>query len=333
MSDNVKLYRKIADSVADAIESGQYKLGDRLPTERELAEQFGVSRPTLREAMIALEMLGMIEARHGLGIYVTGNVRPSRPVGRDRLRDRRLRADRGPPPVRGRGRRPGRHLDQRRADRRTRGLLERMHQRRRDRGEDADRDFHMIIARATGNGAIIATIENLWDWRNRSPLARNILTRARGMGLEPRIVEHRRVVDALKARDPAAARQAMRDHLERVIDHLLHATETEAVQRASRRPKARRSAIAKRVAISAHLPMRRIKGFPRQGRKGAETDNCQRWRSEGPLTGKTPMTAFDPEPTFGWSASGRRAERLVTGEVVISASDPLRPRRTHFTAR
>jgi DNA-binding FadR family transcriptional regulator len=90
----------------------------------------------------------------------------------------------------------------------------------------------MVIARASGNGAIIATIENLWDWRNRSPLARNILTRARGMGLEPRIVEHRRVFEALKARDPAAARQAMRDHLERVIDHLLHATETEAVERA-----------------------------------------------------------------------------------------------------
>ena len=79
MSDNVKLYRRIADSVADAIEAGQYRLGDRLPTERELAEQFGVSRPTLREAMIALEMLGMIEARHGLGIYVTGNVRPVAP--------------------------------------------------------------------------------------------------------------------------------------------------------------------------------------------------------------------------------------------------------------
>jgi DNA-binding FadR family transcriptional regulator len=108
--------------------------------------------------------------------------------------------------------------------------MERMRARKEIQGEDADRDFHMIIARATGNGAIIATIENLWDWRNRSPLARNILTRARGMGLEPRIVEHRRVVDALKARDPAAARQAMRDHLERVIDHLLHATETEAVQ-------------------------------------------------------------------------------------------------------
>ena len=128
-------------------------------------------------------------------------------------------------------------------------LLRKMHDEEEIRGEDADREFHLTIARATGNGAIIATIENLWDWRNRSPLARNILARARGLGLEPRIAEHRRVVEALKARDPATARLAMRDHLERVIDHLLHATETEAVQRAKQETKARRDTIAKRVAI------------------------------------------------------------------------------------
>ena len=80
-------------------------------------------------------------------------------------------------------------------------LMVRMHEEEEVAGEDADREFHMIIARATGNGAIMATIENLWDWRNRSPLARNILTRARGMGLEPRINEHRRVYEALKARE------------------------------------------------------------------------------------------------------------------------------------
>ncbi len=63
------------------------------------------------------------------------------------------------------------------------------------------------------------------------------------------IEEARRVFEALKARDPAAARQAMRDHLERVIEHLLHATETEAVQRAKQETSTRRDAIAKRVAI------------------------------------------------------------------------------------
>jgi len=249
MADNVKLYRRIADTVAEAIEAGQYRLGDRLPTERELAEQFGVSRPTLREAMIALEMLGMIEARHGLGIYVTGNVRPVVPsaeidvdVGAFELIEAR-RLFEGEAAALAATSITDDQLQQLEA------LMVRMHEEEEVAGEDADREFHMIIARATGNGAIMATIENLWDWRNRSPLARNILTRARGMGLEPRINEHRRVFEALRARDPHAARQAMRDHLERVIDHLLHATETEAVQKAQQETSARRNAIAKRVAI------------------------------------------------------------------------------------
>ncbi|WP_419318084.1 FadR/GntR family transcriptional regulator [Caulobacter sp. ErkDOM-E] len=249
MADNVKLYRRIADTVADAIEAGHYKLGDRLPTERELAEQFGVSRPTLREAMIALEMLGMIEARHGLGIYVTSNARPAAPpheidfeIGAFELIEAR-RLFEGEAAALAATSIDDAQLAQLEA------LMVRMHEEEEITGEDADREFHMIIARATGNGAIIATIENLWDWRNRSPLARNILARARGMGLEPRINEHRRVFEALKARDPAAARQAMRDHLERVIEHLLHATETEAVQRAKQETSTRRDAIAKRVAI------------------------------------------------------------------------------------
>jgi GntR family transcriptional repressor for pyruvate dehydrogenase complex len=250
MADNVKLYRRIADTLADAIEAGKYRLGDRLPTERELAEQFGVSRPTLREAMIALEMLGLIEARHGLGIYVTGNVRPVVPsaeidvdVGAFELIEAR-RLFEGEAAALAATSISDEQLAQ----------LERLMERMRDvaedaGGEDADREFHMTIARATGNGAIIATIENLWDWRNRSPLARTILARARNMGMEARIQEHYRVFEALKARDPKAARQAMRGHLERVIDHLLHATETEAVQKAKQETSARRNAIAKRVAI------------------------------------------------------------------------------------
>jgi GntR family transcriptional repressor for pyruvate dehydrogenase complex len=250
MAENVKLYRRIADSIADAIEGGQYKLGDRLPTERELAEQYGVSRPTLREAMIALEMLGMIEARHGLGIYVTGCVRPPASTGAEvdieigafeLIEARRLFEGEAAALA------AATITDEQIAQ--LEALMQRMAREEEIRGEDADREFHMVIARASGNGAIIATIENLWLWRDRSPLARNILSRARGMGLEPRIVEHRRVFEALKARDPAAARQAMRDHLERVIDHLLHATETEAVQRARQETSERRSAIAKRVAI------------------------------------------------------------------------------------
>lgn len=248
MAVSGKLYRRLADSIAAEIEAGKYNVGERLPTERELAEQFGVSRPSLREALIALEMLGMIEARHGLGIYVTRAQLPLTAAAYDfeigafeLIEARRLFEGEAAA------------LAAATIDDEALAELERLLGLMSDedelKAEDADREFHMVIARATGNGAIVATIENLWELRNRSPLARNILTRARGGGLEPRIVEHRRVVDALKAHDPAEARQAMRDHLERVIEHLLHATETEAMEKAQQESEARRSQVAKRIAL------------------------------------------------------------------------------------
>jgi len=66
-----KLYQQLARSIADGIKGGVYPRGRRLPSERDLAEKFGVSRPTVREAMIALEIQGFVESRHGSGVYVT----------------------------------------------------------------------------------------------------------------------------------------------------------------------------------------------------------------------------------------------------------------------
>src|SRR5687767_1190268 len=65
-----KLYQQIARAIATAIAAGRYAPGERLPSERELAEEFGVSRPTIRDAMIALEFQGLVEARPGSGVYV-----------------------------------------------------------------------------------------------------------------------------------------------------------------------------------------------------------------------------------------------------------------------
>ena len=66
-----RLYVKIAEQLRGLIEAGVYKPGDRFPAERALAEKLGVSRPTIREAMIALEISGIIEIRTGSGIYVS----------------------------------------------------------------------------------------------------------------------------------------------------------------------------------------------------------------------------------------------------------------------
>ena len=68
--DTQKLYQQIARTIAAAVEDGRYAPGDKLPSERELAEDFGVSRPTIRDAMIALEFQGLVEARQSSGVYV-----------------------------------------------------------------------------------------------------------------------------------------------------------------------------------------------------------------------------------------------------------------------
>ena len=65
-----RLYQELARQLLAAIASGQYAVGDRLPAERELAAEFNVSRPTVREAIIALEVQGLVEVRVGSGAYV-----------------------------------------------------------------------------------------------------------------------------------------------------------------------------------------------------------------------------------------------------------------------
>src|SRR5258705_13296272 len=67
-----RLYRQIADQIRTLIRSGEFPAGARLPPERDLAKQLGVSRPSVREALIALEVEGLVEVRIGWGIYVLG---------------------------------------------------------------------------------------------------------------------------------------------------------------------------------------------------------------------------------------------------------------------
>ncbi|ESQ77707.1 FadR/GntR family transcriptional regulator [Asticcacaulis sp. AC402] len=250
MSVSKKLYRQIADSIAADIDSGRYKPGDRLPTERDLAVQFGVSRPTLREALIALEILGMIEAKHGLGILVTENKGKAAPISDSEIGAFEL--------IEARRLFEGEvaamaatlvHDDQ---IAELEKLVLSMDDPDPAKAEAADREFHISIANITGNGAMVACVENLWDWRYRSPLAKAILARAADLGMKQRIDEHTGIMNALKARSSVQARQAMHDHMDRVIDHLLNATEVLAVENAKQACHDRRKAMSRRFkALSA----------------------------------------------------------------------------------
>ncbi len=262
MDSKSKLYQKLADAIATTIRSGQYAVGDRLPTERELAQQYGVSRPTLREALIALEILGMIEAKHGHGIVVTQPKSKPAPfddseIGAFELIEAR-RLFEGEVAAMAATLVQDEHIQE------LERLLLLMGGDDQEKCEQADREFHMLIAEISGNGAVAATVENLWDWRYRSPFARNILARAADLGMTDRIAEHTGILNALKQRSPTAARQAMHEHLERVIEHLLNATEIDAVETAKKASHERRKALTSRFKALATdgspiLPSRRSK--------------------------------------------------------------------------
>lgn len=240
-----KLYQRIAETLAGQIADGQYPVGGRLPGERDLAARFDVSRPTIREAMIALEMRGMVEARHKSGIYVVDAAGHGAPVELDvgafELIEARTAIEGEAAAL------AAVSIDQAALDE-LRGLLGRMSGEEEQPGKvDVDRAFHLLIATATGNSLLRSMVESLWDIRTRSPLCVHMFAQARRNGVAPRVDEHEAIVEALAARDSKAARAAMRRHLHQVTEDLLEATRLEMIERAHADHDAHRSAVRRRT--------------------------------------------------------------------------------------
>ena len=232
---SVRLYKTVADKLLSVIDAGTYQLGARLPAERELAAEYGVSRPTMREAMIALEIAGRVEVRKGSGVYVI-----DRPVDTTKSLD----MDVGPFEltearmlIEGEAAGLAANLISDEEIEELSKTLTKMQEENNDaKGEEvADKAFHMIIAQATRNSAIESIIEDLWNLREQSELTKTMYETVRTVGVKPRIHEHVAIYEALKDRDPAAARLAMRTHLSRVIETMFKATEIEAVEEAKRK--------------------------------------------------------------------------------------------------
>jgi GntR family transcriptional regulator, hexuronate regulon transcriptional repressor len=236
-----RLYKRVADELRAAILAGRYQAGRRLPAERELAEMFDVSRPTIREAVIALELQHLVEVRVGAGVFVLDagtagrGVGPELTIGPFELMEARKIIESETAAL------AATLIDDEQLDRLDR-IIERMEEENRleIQGENADRAFHVGIAEATGNSALVAVIDDLWRRRQTSPMFVNIMEKARSKGVKPVADDHRRILAALRKHNPAAARTAMQEHLTRVIDTLLKATETEAMERVQTEIAARR---------------------------------------------------------------------------------------------
>ena len=217
----MRLYRQIAGQIDALIDNGEFPTGSRLPPERELAAALGVSRTSVREAIIALEIAGRVEVRVGTGIFVTvGGPQPR--IGADAAGD-----DDGPGPfelLAARAMIEGEiaALAARSATRADvaalRSTIEDMRAAADDfaRRDAADCAFHVTIAEATGNGALPSTVELLWDQR-RGELWTKIEEHFHTPALRAKtLTDHESIVAAIAARDAAGARAAMHRHLHRV---------------------------------------------------------------------------------------------------------------------
>ena len=239
-----RLYQQVAEKLAAAIAAGDYPAGTRLPAERKLAERFEVSRPTVREAIIALELAGCVEVKGGSGVYVTdqeasGFAPGESDIGAFEILQARIMFE---------GEAAGLAAREMTAEELTEleSILQEMvaENATEATAEVADEKFHLHIARCTHNDAVVSVCEHLWRLRNSSSVSARILEKVRQAGSKPRIDEHRKILDAIKSRDPEAARNAMRDHLQRVVQQLLDATEAEALEAARREMSAARQRFA-----------------------------------------------------------------------------------------
>lgn len=219
-----RMYKHLARQILAEVIAGKYPVGARLPAERELATIYDVSRPTVREAVIALEVQGIVEVRIGSGAYVVRlpdeHDQPGSHLSAFELTEARalieaeaaalaatLATDEEIEEIAG-------YVEAiAKADRNAEGA------------EEADRAFHLAIARAARNGALLGAITSLWDLRETSAEAALLHEKARSANIMPVVDEHSAVVKALRARDPEAARAAMRGHLVSVLEALMFATE------------------------------------------------------------------------------------------------------------
>lgn len=227
-----RLYQQIADRMTADIKRGAYRRGQRMPSERDLADQYKVSRPTIREAIIALELSGLVGVRQGSGVYVTqwtktntateARLIPHLDTGAFELTEARrlIEGETAALAATTITNDELRKLSEHYAIMTDKN----MHAEEVDR---VDRLFHITVAQASQNSALASVVEHLWDLRYSSPLCRAILSRG---SVRPVAKEHGRILQALRARDPEQARQAMRTHLGNVIDALLKATDVDMME-------------------------------------------------------------------------------------------------------
>jgi GntR family transcriptional regulator, transcriptional repressor for pyruvate dehydrogenase complex len=214
-----RLYEQIVQQVEESIHKGAMKPGDQLPPERELAQQFGVSRTAVREAVKALHEKGLVEAYPGRGTFITDGTSYSMRQSLDRM----LRV--------GQAEGSGFLAEVReilepeiaamaatRADAEDlasmREQIQLMDTARRDPDQfiEADLDFHLALAEAAANPIILSLIDSIVGLLREQRMG---IFQVEG-GPERGQYHHKKIMETIEHRDSAGAREAMKAHLRQV---------------------------------------------------------------------------------------------------------------------
>jgi DNA-binding FadR family transcriptional regulator len=215
--DSRRLYEQVADQIGALVRVGEFAPGCRLPAERDLAKSLRVSRPVVREAMIALEIGGLIEVRTGAGAFVRDKpITPAAPINTghspsDILGARMLiegetaalaAAHATPLDLAAMAAQQDEMIAEQNAGREWRG---------------ADLGFHAAIARASGNAALTTVVERLWQ-EQHAPVFSLLSERVRLRDNWTATVRgHAAILAAIRSGKRRAAREAMRTHLTQVL--------------------------------------------------------------------------------------------------------------------
>ena len=229
-----RLYQKVAANLKKDILGNIYPIGERLPAERLLAEEIGVSRTVVREAIIMLEVEGFVDVIKGSGIHVIANEAktPVIELPSQAPEDSSLYA--GPFELLQARQLVESHIAEFAATQVTKQDIQELKRIQRkaqaeDRARDSqwDKNFHIQVAKATQNSVLVSLIESMWMHREQNPFWRKMHERIDDEDTVSWYNDHNQILLALIRKDPQAAKQAMWQHLENSKQMLFKATTVE----------------------------------------------------------------------------------------------------------
>ncbi|USD67829.1 FCD domain-containing protein [Vibrio sp. SCSIO 43136] len=218
-------YQELGIILRDELCSGQYRIGDRLPPERDIAERLNVSRTVVREAIIMLELENLVEVKKGSGVYVL-NI-PNTPNNREQV----ISDDAGPFEMLQARQLLESNIAEFAATQVTPNDISKMRsaleQERRELEEGCeecvgDEHFHLYIAEATQNSVLVDMLKHSWERRENSPMWKKLHSHIQSTDYRKEwLQDHAQILTAMQRKDPLAAKNAMWQHLENVKQRLL----------------------------------------------------------------------------------------------------------------